>query len=241
MFEEGKRISFFNAHLAAGQASTGTRNSDSAAILQNAVFDAEKEDPFSSDSLIFFFGDLNYRIDAMSRDEVLQATRDENWARLWSNDQLQRQRSTVLIKDVSLLKNLSYHPTMLIAEGFSEAIRRTCACLLCGHYENGNEDCPSFPPTYKYDVDSDEYDTSEKRRIPSYCDRILYASLEARSIAMILLLKKGHKGCLEISSSEEKILEGILRRGINVVVPVTSYPECKQSDHRPVYAHFDVT
>eukprot|EP01080_Neovahlkampfia_damariscottae_P009010 gene9010-1109_t len=37
-----------------------------------------------------------------------------------------------------------------------------------------------FPPTYKFNKNSKEYDTSKKQRIPSYCDRILVRSIHRK-------------------------------------------------------------
>lgn len=44
-----------------------------------------------------------------------------------------------------------------------------------GHVFKGFREGPlSFRPTYKYDVGTDNYDTSPKERVPSWTDRILY-------------------------------------------------------------------
>ena len=39
-----------------------------------------------------------------------------------------------------------------------------------------------FAPTYKYDVNTDDYDTSEKARIPAWCDRVLRKGTNLRQI-----------------------------------------------------------
>ncbi|GAQ46767.1 SacI domain and endonuclease/exonuclease/phosphatase family protein [Aspergillus niger] len=40
----------------------------------------------------------------------------------------------------------------------------------------------SFPPTYKYNIGRNDYDNSEKARIPAWCDRILWRGTNLRQI-----------------------------------------------------------
>jgi len=49
--------------------------------------------------------------------------------------------------------------------------------ILFRGYKEGPLD---FSPTYKYNVSQDSYDGSEKKRVPAWCDRILYKSQRQR-------------------------------------------------------------
>jgi len=42
------------------------------------------------------------------------------------------------------------------------------------------EEAIAFAPTYKFDRESDVYDSGEKQRIPAYTDRILYKAVSCR-------------------------------------------------------------
>ena len=88
-------------------------------------------------------GDLNYRIDAMSRNSVIDAVRQGNLAKLLDRDQLLLSRK----------RNPGFRLRAFI------------------------ESPINFAPTYKYDVGTDTYDTSEKQRSPAWCDRLLYRGL----------------------------------------------------------------
>lgn len=70
----------------------------------------------------------------------------------------------------------------------------------------------NFPPTYKYDNNSDDYDTSEKARIPAWTDRILFGKLDKN------------------------------RQFVQPPGKIVRYgrAELRTSDHRPVYAVLQV-
>jgi phosphatidylinositol-bisphosphatase len=67
-----------------------------------------------------------------------------------------------------------------------------------------NEGFINFPPTYKYDIGSDEYDTSEKARTPSYTDRILW-----RSIAPDVRTNQLYYGRAEVKTSDHRPVSSI--------------------------------
>lgn len=147
-------LCFFNCHLAAGQSQVQSRNNDITAILEAPILPPERDPSVRIDSytgggdgtmvldheLIILNGDLNYRIDTMSRDTVVIAVKQGNLSKLLDRDQL------------------------LVAR------RRRPDFKL-----RAFEEMPiTFAPTYKYDVGTDNYDTSEKKRSPAWCDRLLY-------------------------------------------------------------------
>ena len=43
-----------------------------------------------------------------------------------------------------------------------------------------------FDPTYKYNFNSNEYDTSSQPRIPAWCDRVLFEAKEGFELSQVL-------------------------------------------------------
>ena len=65
----------------------------------------------------------------------------------------------------------------------------TCFVPPCKVFRAFIEAKISFPPTYKYDLFSDDYDTSEKLRIPAWTDRVLWRRRKPRYKSTTLVRK----------------------------------------------------
>lgn len=117
--------------------------------------------------LIFWIGDLNYRInDELTTEEVFFKIESNNLDALRSKDQLN-------------IEKINGN----VFQGFDEGEL-------------------TFPPTYKYQPGTDKYETraEKKLRTPSWCDRILYKSIDSfNKKANLIKLHKYRRAMLNCS------------------------------------------
>lgn len=82
-------------------------------------------------------------------------------------------------------------------------------------FVNYNEALINFMPTYKYDFDTDDWDSSEKQRAPAWCDRILWSTKEP----VKCLAYRSHP---EIRFSDHKPVSALFSADIKVLKAKTS-------------------
>ncbi|XP_010538510.1 PREDICTED: type I inositol polyphosphate 5-phosphatase 2-like [Tarenaya hassleriana] len=147
------RMCFVCSHLTSGQkdGAEQRRNADVYEIIRRtrfaSVLDTDQPRTIPCHDQIFWFGDLNYRLN-MSDSEVRKLASQQRWNELINSDQLIRELRT-------------------------------------GHVFDGwKEGQIKFPPTYKYEFESDRYADreGEKRRAPAWCDRVLWLGKNIKQI-----------------------------------------------------------
>ncbi|KAK8650291.1 hypothetical protein V6N13_139936 [Hibiscus sabdariffa] len=143
------RLCFVCSHLTSGQkdGAEHRRNSDVYEIIRrtsfSSVLDTDQPQTIPAHDQIFWFGDLNYRLNMPDAD-IRKLVAEKHWNELINYDQLHKE-------------------------------------LRSGHvFEGWKEGTIDFPPTYKYELDSDRYvgevpKEGEKKRSPAWCDRILWS------------------------------------------------------------------
>ena len=152
-------VCFVNCHLAAGQTNITARNNDAHKILDNIEFETLANDldrnTRNEYGQVFVDGGNGSII---TDHEICFFSGDLNYridvSREVTINKINNKDFDYLLEHDQLIKQRIKNPGFRL-KSFSE-----------GRI--------AFAPTYKYNPGEDVYDTSEKKRTPAWCDRILY-------------------------------------------------------------------
>ncbi|KAG8947913.1 hypothetical protein FRC03_000891 [Tulasnella sp. 419] len=186
-------LCFINCHLAAGQHHKHSRNQDVAAVLEEkAVF---PEVNVEESSVAYDGGGdgsmiLDHEVVFLNGD--LNYRIDQRREAVISN--IQAGQLDYLLTHDQLLKEMKLNPGFRLRSFLEAPI--------------------TFPPTYKYDRKSNDYDTSAKRRVPAWCDRILYRCRDSAKRVEAL-----HYQRYEVNVSDHRPVSGGFRVKVKSVVP----------------------
>jgi hypothetical protein len=171
-------LCFLNCHLAAGHRRVRDRNADAAAIVEHERLFPELETP--DETLAFVGGGdgtmaLDHEIVFVSTLRIIvnytftpiQMSGDLNY-------RIDQRRDAV----VSSVQQNTYK-SLLIHDQLTKEMKTNI------RLRSFMEGPITFPPTYKYDLHSTEYDTSEKRRIPAWCDRVLWRARDPTRVEQL--------------------------------------------------------
>jgi endonuclease/exonuclease/phosphatase family metal-dependent hydrolase len=156
-FMDDSSLCFINCHLAAGQTSTMHRNNDIATIMEADALPKNRS-PSSCADFFVSGGDGSMIMDH----EICILNGDLNYR----IDAMPRDTVIAAVKQGNLTKLLD-RDQLLLSKKRNPGFRLRAF----------NEAPINFAPTYKYDVGTDNYDTSEKKRSPAWCDRVLYRGM----------------------------------------------------------------
>lgn len=188
---------FVNCHLAAGQTHSLQRNKDIETILETQFLDTSDNAKYIGKGIFANGGDGTMILDH----EFCFFSGDMNY-RL----NMHRQVAIAAIND----KNYS---KLIEADQLTIQLRKNPGHRLRAF----QEDKIAFDPTYKFDVGTDQYDSSEKRRVPAWCDRIFYRGGKYITPCEYTSLKvraSDHRPVMGIYKVQAKSIDAKLRSGV---------------------------
>lgn len=156
-FIDDSSLCFINCHLAAGQTQTVHRNNDAASIMESAPLPKHRS-PTDCANHFVGGGDGSMILDH----EICILNGDLNYR----IDAMPRNTVVAAVQQGNLTKLLE-RDQLLLSRKRNPGFRLRAF----------TEAPINFAPTYKYDVGTDTYDTSDKQRSPAWCDRLLYRGL----------------------------------------------------------------
>ncbi|PFH47162.1 hypothetical protein AMATHDRAFT_152813 [Amanita thiersii Skay4041] len=154
-------VCMINCHLAAGQNAVRRRNADITAILEEKAVFPPTEYPLAYTG----GGDGSMVLDH----EIVFVNGDMNY-------RIEHRREAI----VSSVRTNEF-TNLLAYDQLLREIKYNRGCRFRGFSEGPI----TFAPTYKYDTRSNEYDSSEKRRLPAWCDRVLWRTREASRVQLL--------------------------------------------------------
>ncbi|KAF3927256.1 Synaptojanin-1 [Dactylellina cionopaga] len=161
-FMDDSSVCFVNCHLAAGQSGTRSRNNDIADILEASNLTVETDPNIRAYSFVGG-GDGSRILDH----EICILNGDLNYRIEHSH------RDNV----INTIRNGDFEKLLDRDQLLIERKKNP------GFRLRSFQEAPiTFAPTYKYDVGTDTFDSSEKKRIPSWCDRVLYRGLRVQQL-----------------------------------------------------------
>ncbi|KAJ3161478.1 hypothetical protein HDU86_007260 [Geranomyces michiganensis] len=84
-------------------------------------------------------------------------------------------------------------------------------------FQDFNEAAITFAPTFKYDIGTNTFDTSEKRRTPSFCDRILWFQNPLHRNDNLWICPKWYRGCMDLTLSDHKPIMALFETAVRMV------------------------
>ncbi|OJT02321.1 hypothetical protein TRAPUB_7161 [Trametes pubescens] len=157
-------VCFINCHLAAGQHHVRQRNADVQAIVEDNTLPS---DASAADEIVAFVngGDGSMVLDH----EIVFMNGDMNY-------RIDQRREAVIASiKAGDLEHLVIHDQLRKEMKFNRGFR----------LRTFSEGPLNFVPTYKYDRRTDEFDSSEKARVPAWCDRVLWRALVPERVTQL--------------------------------------------------------